>query len=274
MPGYNRKRKGMYAQGSRENPIMVDDDEGYYGVAPPHFKKARVERPMSAPGRKVYTPRTPGGNVVAENHYFDTERTSTSIAQSPSTWLGSEMDPNTTAMLCLGAPVIGDDISNRTGRKIFVKKIRISGVITVPFATAQTNQREALNIRLVCYQDQQTNFTQATGDLVLAQGASSNAIHYGMSVANFGRFKILKDKRFVINPPDYSGLTTAYVAAGRVVNFKMNIKVNQWVNFNATNGGTVADIVDNSFHFLALSNVTTMVGSIAYKSRMVFSPWN
>lgn len=272
MPGYNRKRKGMYSEGSRENPIMVDDDEGYYGVKPPQYKKARIMHTPAAQGRKAYVARTPGGNVVAENHYFDTERTSTSIYQSPSTWNGSEMDPNTTAMLCLGAPVIGDDISNRTGRKIFVKKIRISGVLTVPFASAETNQKEAANIRIVCYQDQQTNFTQATGNLVLAQGASSNAIHYGMSVANFGRFKILKDKRFVIQPPDYSGLAGAYVAAGRQVNFKMNIKVNQWVNFNATNGGTVADIVDNSFHILALSNVTTMAVNIAYKSRMVFSP--
>jgi len=272
MPGYNRKRKGMYSEGSRENPIMVDDDEVYLGVRPPHFKKARIDRPMPAPGRKAYMARTPGGNVVADNHYFDTERTTTAIAQSASTWNGSEMDPNTSAMLCLFAPVIGDDISNRTGRKVFVKKIRISGLILVSAQSAQTTQDDPANIRLVCYQDMQTNFAQATGDLVLAQGAASNAIHYGMSVANFGRFKILKEKRIVITPPDYSGLTTAFVAGGRLVNFKMNIKVNQWVNFNGTNGGTVADIVDNSFHFLALSSVSTLNPTVTYKVRTVFSP--
>jgi len=210
--------------------------------------------------------------MTADNHYFDTERTSTAIPQSASTWNGSEMDPNTSAMLCLFAPVIGDDISNRMGRKVFVKKIRISGVINVAEQSAQTAQDAALNVRLVCYQDMQTNATQATGDLVLSQGAASNAIHMGMNVASLGRFKILKDKRIVVAPADYSGLTTAFVAAGRAVNFKMNIKVNQWVNYNATNGGTVADVVDNSFHVLALSNVTTLAGTITYKVRTVFTP--
>jgi len=80
------------------------------------------------PGRiqpRLFVPRTPGGQILAESHYFDTERTITAIAFNGASWTGTEYDPNTTAMLCLFAPVIGDDLTNRTGRKVFVKKIKI-----------------------------------------------------------------------------------------------------------------------------------------------------
>lgn len=242
------------------------------------FRRADLNQPFRQPRmamrtvRKQYVARTPGGQIVSDNHYFDTERTVTTIPQSASTWSGAAMDPNTSAMLCLFAPTIGDDISNRTGRKVFVKKIYIKGVIQVNAQTAQTAQDEAANVRVICFQDKQTNAAQATGDLVILQGAGSDAISMGASAVNFGRFRILKDKRFTFDAPVYSGLTTAFVAPGMIQNFKWSIKVNQWVNFNATNGGTVADIVDNSFHVIALGNVSSLSPSISYKVRTVFLP--
>ena len=51
------------------------------------------------------------------------------------------------------------------------------------------------------------------------------------------------------------------------VNFKTPVKV----QFNATNGGTVADIVDNSFHIVAATTSTTNVNiGISYYSRVAY----
>lgn len=222
--------------------------------------------------QKRYVPRTPGGQITAENHYFDTERTITTIPFSASTWSGAALDPNTTAMLCLFAPVIGDDIFNRMGRKIFVKKIRINATVKMPPETAQTAGNDGINIRIILFQDMQTNATQATGDLVIASGAANDAINMFQSAINFGRFKVWKDKKIVMKPPDYSGLTTAFVSQGISRMFKLNIKPNCWVNYNATNGGTVADVVDNSFHIIALRDSNSVLSTLEYKVRTVFLP--
>lgn len=74
------KRKANYPQssyGSYENPIMID---GGYEPAQPRFKKTKQNPPPKPP--KVYVQRTPGGVIVAENHYYDHAKTATAISQA------------------------------------------------------------------------------------------------------------------------------------------------------------------------------------------------
>jgi len=215
--------------------------------------------------------RTPGGQITADNHYFDTERTSTAIPQSAVSWAGTELDPNTTAMMCLFAPSQGDDIANRQGRKIFVKKIRISGVLNVPVQTAQAAADPEQNIRIIVYKDKQTNGAQAQGEELIESGAGSDAIHMYQNLKNLGRFEVMYDKYFVMTQRYLTGLTGAYVQAGQTKNFKISLKPNCVVNYNATNGGTVADVIDNSFHLIALTDNNTMGCTITYKVRTVFT---
>lgn len=267
MSNYNRKRKGVFSQweyGTKENPIMID---GGYEQAQPRFKKTKQNPPPKPP--RVYVQRTPGGVIVAENHYYDNAKTATAISQAAS-WAGSELDPGATGSLF--NPTQGDDISSRTGRKCFVKKIRIIGEIDIPAQSAKTTQSAGAIIRIVVHQDMQTNATQATGDLVLSQSGAANPDQYAMNTASLGRFRILKDKKFAVTPSDFSGLTTAFVAAGKKIPFKFSIKVNQYVTYNATNNPDVSAIVDNSFHLIALSTVNTMAPTISYHVRTVFSP--
>lgn len=42
------------------------------------------------------------------------------------------------------------------------------------------------------------------------------------------------------------------------------------VHFNATNGGTVADIVDHSLHFICVADTITMVPTVAYYTRVSY----
>lgn len=237
------------------------------------FKKPRTQPvPKSQVVVKRYVPRTPGGAIVADNHYFDTERANAFIAATATSWANCELDPDTTAMLCLFAPVIGDDIVNRTGRKVFVKNIRIRGTIGIASQTAQTTADTSPIIRIIVYQDSQTNGAQSQAEDVINSGSAALAINMSMNPANFGRFKILKDKIYRGQPVTMSGLTTAFVSPGYLIPFKMSIKVNQWVNYNATNGGTVADVIDNSFHLIAQTENNTYAPSLAYKVRTTFSP--
>lgn len=176
-------------------------------------------------------------------------------------------------MLTLFAPIQGDDIANRTGRKVFVKKIRISGIIQVAQQATQSICDNAVNIRMIVFQDMQTNGAQASPNLVLLSGAASDAQHMFQNTAGFGRFKMMKDKSIIMQNPSVLGPTTGALVAqnGLSRNFKMSFSPNCYVNFNATNGGTVADIIDNSWHLAANADSAGLAATITYKVRTVFT---
>jgi len=105
-----------------------------------------------------YVNRTAGGQVNADNQYFDTERTITALVATTSSWANSEFDPNTSAMLCLFAPVKGNGIDNRQGNKVFFTKKQLD----------EWNEEELLNSYFtgLCQEDQnlwQTYLTSPDG---------------------------------------------------------------------------------------------------------------
>lgn len=240
-----------------------------------NYRPTRVQAvPLINPPRVRYVPRTLGGQVQAEDHYFDEQRPATFIVATPGSWAGCEMDPSL-AQGCLFAPIIGDDIANRTARKVFVKKIRIYGAITTTAQSGLALPEQPCNVRLVIYQDKQTNASNLNvAQLVLLSGNASQATNMFMNPSQFGRFKILKDKKIVLQNPSNAGTTTAANISypGLVRNFKFTINVNEYVNYNNTNGGTVADVVDNSFHLMVNCTNVEMAPTIEYKARTVFTP--
>jgi len=226
-----------------------------------------------------YVPRTPGGQVVADNHYFDAELAATAVAETLTAWTGSEYDPiiaaGPTPLLCLFAPTQGNDISQRDGRKVFLKKLRITGQLVWQTQTAQATIDEPGRCRIIVYQDKQTNGAQSQGEQLIASGAALDAINMFQSTLSFGRFKVLKDKMYSSgnqNNGVFGPSTGALIGqTGAVINFHYNLKINEWVNYNATNGGTVADVIDNSWHLIANSEGDT-TPALKYKVRGVFSP--
>jgi len=231
--------------------------------------------PVRRGATRNYVARAPGGQITAENHYFDTERSITSIFVIQTGWTGTEMDPNTTAMLTLFAPVVGNDIANREGRKVFVKKIRISGSISITEVSGVGTAQNPSNIRIIVYQDKQTNASNTNvAQLLMLSGNATDAVHMFQNTATLGRFKVLKDKHYILQNNAIANDTPgiALEIQGLKRNFKYNMKINQWVNYNGTNGGTVADVVDNSWHLIALTDLGTQDPKITYKVRTVFSP--
>lgn len=242
---------------------------------------------MSRPGitvpRAGYTtvPRTRGVYAQGEMKYFDTELPSTAIAASTD-WTGTEYDPTTTNEgtpvanpLTLCVPKVGSAINQRIGREIKLHKLKIRGSIIVPAQQNQTAPDGGHIIRVILAQDMQTNSTQMQGEQLMQAPVTANATQAVLefqSLANFGRFRVLKDKMFKVENPNISYDGTNMEQQGLIFHFKWTVNFREPVKirFNATNGGTFSDIVDNSFHILANSNGTALAPTLTYNCRACY----
>lgn len=229
--------------------------------------------------------RARGAAVTGEMKYFDCEKTGTAVAAVTTTWVaGTMQDPNTTINLgsaavanplALVVPTVGAGLNQRVGRKITVRKIKIHGTVDVAQQAAQAAADGACKIRLVLVQDCQTNAAQMTGaQLFNDAGQASTTINAFQNPNNFGRFRVLKDKMLTLSNLNLTGSpTTADVIQAAMkyqFKFAVNFKKPVEVHFNATNGGTVADIVDHSFHFLAGCDNTAYAPTLSYYSRVCY----
>lgn len=211
---------------------------------------------------------------TGEMKYFDTERTLTTITAVTTTWpAGTIVDPLTFNTLCV--PDTGSGVSQRIGRDIKVYKIKIRGLITTPAQSVQGVADNATNVRFILVQDTQTNGAQMTSAQLLAdQGAANTTINAFQNINNFGRFRVLKDKMLPLGNANIAGSPTSadLVQSGMTRPFKFNInfKVPISVRFNATNGGTIADIIDNSFHIICGTDNSTLAANLQYVSRVCY----
>lgn len=224
--------------------------------------------------------RVPKQRLTGEMKYFDCNLTTTVIAATTTTWVaGTILDPSSTINLgsaavatpmCLFAPTVGSALNQRIGRNVKVLKIKVHGRIEFPEATNVTAAFPASNIRLILVQDCQTNATQMTGaQLMNDSQVTPLALWSFQNPNNFGRFRVLKDKFFVMQDPNEVAGSETH---GRSIPFKMSVSFSTpiEVHFNATNGGTVADIVDHSFHILCATDDVSIGPQLAYYSRVCY----
>lgn len=216
--------------------------------------------------------RTRGGAVVGEMKYFDVVK-SAGVIPASTDWTGTEFDPTTYNTLCV--PTVGSAVDQRIGKSIKIMKIKMKVHIQCNSQTTQTLQDNPSVIRIVLHQDKQTNATQAQGEDVMATTGSAglNPLTF-QNINNFGRFRVLKDKLLVMGPATalYDTGVPTIKQTGVAKTFKWNIKFKKpvVVRFNATNGGSVADIVDNSFHVIASANSVELAPSISYCCRTCY----
>lgn len=237
--------------------------------------------------RRGYTTvaRTRGWAASGEMKYFDCARLESMITGPTTSWPAAcRMDPLTTINLgaaavatpaCLFAPTVGSALNQRIGRKCHVKKVKIRGSFTIPQQAAQSAADGATKIRFILLVDTQTNAAQYTAADVINGGSDATSTLSAYQNPNgFGRFRILKDKTYSFSNLQLCGSPTAgdVIQAGATRPFKINhtFKKPLQVNFNATNGGTVADIVDNSLHILCGVDDTTYDTTLAYYTRVAY----
>ena len=263
----------------------------------PTYKQAAKRQQKKASGGKPragYTSvaRTRGAAVTGDMKYFDCARSSVNLPAVTTTWpAGAMVDPSTTinlgaaavgTPLTLFAPTVGAALNQRIGRSVLVRKIKIRGQLiasTLQTAAAGYAPDDSNKVRLMLVQDMQTNAAQMTAAALMNDAAdAATTINSYQNPNNFGRFRVLKDKEVTFQDANFAVNETAVGSfnayqAGLIRNFKwtINFKIPVKVQFNATNGGTVADIVDNSFHIVAATTSTTNVNiGISYYSRVAY----
>lgn len=218
--------------------------------------------------------------------YFDCENSGTALTAVTTSWpAGTMVDPTATidlgsaavaTPLCLFAPTVGAALNQRVGRKVHVYKLKVRGTITVAQQAAQAAADPGTKLRMLLVQDIQTNAGQMTGAQLMNGSAvnGSTTINSYQNPNNFGRFRVLKDKILHIGNVAMTGSPTAadVIQSGIRMGFKFNVtfRTPVIVHFNATNGGTVLDIVDNSFHLVMGVDGTTFVPTVVYYSRVAY----
>lgn len=228
----------------------------------PLIKRRKVQSTGSSSYSTVA--RTRGPMAKGEMKYFDAYATNKSIP-SGTDWTGKEIDPTGNTLFF---PVVGAAINERIGNRVWVQKIVVKGNLNWAAQTNQTTADALPYSRLVLVQDTQSNGTQMQGEDVFAPTAADDSLNVAafQAIKNFGRFRVLKDKTFKCPqlPLSYDG--TNMEQSGAVMPFKMSYKFRKpvLVKYNSTNAGSIADVVDNSFHLLGVSNNDTSVPCTAY----------
>lgn len=183
--------------------------------------------------------------------------------------------PAVATPLCLCVPTVGSALNQRIGREITIRKVKIHGRLHVAPQIAQTGADSSCVVRVVLVLDTQTNSAQMTGAQLFndAIGALSTLQSF-QNPNNFGRFRVLKDKQFSFTNMNIAGSPTSgdVVQSGMNKPFKFSYVFPQGlkVRFNNTNGGTVADIIDNSLHLVAATDNGAIAPAIMYYSRVCY----
>lgn len=228
--------------------------------------------------------RTRGGAVTGEMKYYDTV-TSEAIAVIGTAWpAGAMQDPDTSLAigagaavatpLCLFCPKQGTGMNQRIGKNCKLLKIKMNITIQYPKVATAVGQPDSSFVRLILVQDKQTNASQMNAAQLFGTAITgSQAILAYQNVDNFGRFKVLKDKWVTLAPPNVSHLandTIGYPGYKRTMKISHRFMVPQEVRFNAANNGTIADIVDNSWHFIAVCSSNELGPTLTYYCRCSF----
>lgn len=228
----------------------------------PQQNRKRLPYQASArPARPV-----PIAALEGDMKYHDAYKALTALTASTD-WTNTEYTPSNG--ICIPAP--GSTISQRTGRHVYLYKIKIRGTITtIPTGFGVTD--DPTKMRIILVQDTQTNAAAMQGeDLMDSPGTTAlEAVDSFQSLTNLGRFRVLKDKNIIIQNPNY--LDASNPGGKQMAQFKFTYKPKSpiKITFNANSAGSIGDVVDNSFHVLANCSDVDLVPRIEFVSRASF----
>lgn len=217
--------------------------------------------------------------------YYDGDVNGTALVVTTTTWpAGTVVDPTTSINLGAAAvanplslcvPTVGSALNQRIGREITIRKVKVHGRINVAPQIAQNTADSSCIVRMALVLDTQTNSAQMTGAQLFNDGSGPlPTLQSFQNPNNFGRFRVLKDKQFSFGNINMAGNPTTGDVLQSSMNkpFKFSYVFPQGlkVRFNNTNGGTVADIIDNSLHIVAGTDNAAMTPTLYYYSRVCY----
>ncbi len=237
-------RKKMAGKRPRKN----GDRNGTYKKSRSGRQKYRAQRVRAA---------------LPETKYVDGYLDNTAVHEltgNDDTWADCELNARqvTAVYGSLPIPKARDDYSDRDGRKIFIKNIRIRGTLLQNAATAKTAASTQGYVRLLVVKDTRTCGTTINAEDVLGPGQGSDgaatvladaAVNALTQPDGWGKFRILADKTFQISNQALFNDGTDGNLQGHRIPFDLTVSPNCWVNFSASTGA-IASVIDNSFHLI------------------------
>lgn len=228
--------------------------------------------------RPRFVPRTLGSpSAYGESKYYEVDYVPTPIPAIGSTWsVANAVTVPNLGNRVLAAPTRGTESFDREGRKIKLMSIRLNCLINQVPQVTQTAADNSTYFRILLVLDTQCNGTQALGADVLQSSASSTGnvsqLYSFQNISTFGRFRILKEKRYSITNVPIAGVGTSLIQGGSLKQFKINHVFSKplIINFNSGNTGAVGDLVDNNLFLMCGASNVEAVPSLQYRSRIVF----
>ncbi len=208
------------------------------------------------------------GFLGIETKYHDTSLVARTMT-APTNATGGEADPAT--LNTLFAPTQGTGAQNRDGRKVLIKSLQLKGTLEIPVAVNQTLLNRTAVVFMAVVWDKQTNAAQLNSEDVFENQANDARVATSLlrGVERGSRFQILKT--WTIDMPQvvatYDG--TNMEKSGVHVSFETFLKLNIPVEYVA-NGGTIADVQDNSLHLIAFASNVDQGILLTYNCRTRF----
>jgi len=211
---------------------------------------------------------TTAGFLAFENKFFDAYLESSLIPANDTVTGGvMEMDP-------IAVPLQGDDPTNRTGNRIVVNTLDVELYVYVEPGEGVLTFGTTIMLALV--QDTQTNGALCTSQQIFAPYLPSG-IPYLYQMTPFAPPNLLYDDRFIIHKRSYvtldphiawNGAAYGNCGVGKHVNWHLDLDVP--VSFTDGYGGSLANVIDNSFHIVAFATSTTLSPYLQWRSRIRF----
>lgn len=209
------------------------------------------------------------GFLGVEHKFYDTAYAQAAIAGASTDCGGGEADPSGTSMIT--TPAVGDGEQNRDGRKIVIESLHIKGHMARS-ATQSTGTLNPGRVFLALVLDTQTNGAQMNSEdcFKALQATTDASVDCHRNLLFGSRFRVLKILKWTPN-------LMAYGWNGTTVNINQMNKSFEWhikfprglhVNFNAGTTASVANVIDNSIHVIALASTTAF--TLAYNARIRF----
>lgn len=210
-----------------------------------------------------------GGFLGIELKFYDTLLVGSALTTATDA-SGGEHDPSAT--IVLNSVIRDTSESGRIGNRITMKNISLNGIINVPIKVDQTTSDVAPVVFISLVMDKQTNgATIASEDVYTNKGAN---ILLGASLyrnlQETTRFRVLRSMQLTLPQPTLTFDGTNLEQGGFQIPWRMDVPLNQMVQFNAGTTESVANITDNSLHLLAWASSTTLNPTISYNSRLRF----
>jgi len=225
-------------------------------------------------GKSAYMrSRRSSASLSPETKYFDT--TFSATIDSAADWATASV-PMTSYIQSDGVTVgaytdralipsaVGSGYGQVVGSKYLLKKLLVKGEIGCAAAADSSDAIGSRTVRCVLVEDTQPNGAQATGDLVFTDLGAANQCNHSfmaMGASGNGRFRILKDKTFILQPGAMGtdGVNTnSVVNQGALVKMSYNPKKAKAIRIKANSATpTIASLTDSNIFMLCHASLST-----------------